>query len=219
MRKLLNNPWIVAALALAAVAFVGQSLWPMRMSGTPAAIAVVADETVPLPADPAGPGVTTPSVDELTALTGSTVRRDPFAPSSKSPSILAAIEKARPDLLDTVHLSALWSQDGATYAVINGHVRLPGDEIGLMRIESATTDGVWLVHWKGRDHLALGGEFTLRTPAAGPPALPVHHSLGEGGSSSNGPALPVYRSLGEGGSPPAVSQSSPSNGAVVASSL
>lgn len=201
MRKLLNNPWIVAALALAAVAVVGHSLWPMRMTGAPAALAVVADETDPLPSDPASPGVTTPSTDELTALTGTTVRRDPFAPSSKSPSVLAVIEKARPDLLDTVQLSALWSQDGMTYAVINGRIRQPGDEIGLLRIESTTTDGVWLVHWKGRDHLALGGEFTLRTPAAGPPALPVHHSLGEGGS------------------PPAVSLSNPSNGAVAAHSL
>lgn len=168
MRKFLNNPWIVAAIALAAVAFVGHSLWPRAMLGNVAATATFAHETDPLPADPTSPGVTTPSGDELTALTGTTVRRDPFAPSSKSLSVLAALEKARPDLLDTVQLSALWSQDGATYAVINGRIRQPGDEIGLLRIESATTDGVWLVHWKGRDHLALGGEFTLRTPAAGP---------------------------------------------------
>jgi hypothetical protein len=171
MRKFLNNPWIVAALALAAVAFVGQSLWPKRMSGALATAPAIADETDPLPADPASPAAAAPSGDELTSLTGTTVRRDPFAPSSKSPSVLAAIEKARPDLLDTVQLSALWSQDGATYAVINGSIRQPGEEIGRLRIESATTDGVWLVHWKGRDHLALGSEFTLRTPAAGPPAV------------------------------------------------
>ncbi len=194
MRKLLNNPWIVATLALAAVAFVGQSLWPRAMAGKIAATATVVPEADPLPADSVSPAATAPTDDELTALTGTTVRRDPFAPSSKSPSVLAAIEKARPDLLDTVQLSALWSQDGSTYAVINGRIRGPGDEIGLLRIESTTTDGVWLVHWKGRDHLALGAEFTLRTPAAGPPAL----------SSSNGPA---------------VSPSNPSNGAAVASSL
>ena len=62
-------------------------------------------------------------------------------------------------------------REGATYAVINDTIVRPGDAIGRLKIESATTDGVWLVHWKGRDHLELGRDFTLHTPAASPAAL------------------------------------------------
>jgi hypothetical protein len=176
MRKLLNNPRVVAVLALVALACVVGSLWPEQMTGNSAPAAEVAPEA---PAHSAGPHVadaTAPqSGEELMALTGTAVRRDPFAPSSRTVAIIAAVEKAKPDLLDTVRLSALWSQDGATYAVINGSIARAGDEFGRLKIESATTDGVWLVHWQGRDHLAVGAEFTLRTPAAGPaaPASPL----------------------------------------------
>ena len=172
MRKLLNNPWIVAALALAAAAFVGQSLWPRRNGAGPAVVPAMANVAdAPGVDQVVADGATAPSADELMALTTTTARRDPFAPAGKSVAALAALEKARPDLLDTVHLTAIWAQEGATYAVINDTIVRPGDAIGRLKIESATTDGVWLVHWKGRDHLELGGDFTLRTPAAGPPAL------------------------------------------------
>ena len=172
MRKLLNNPWIVAALALAAAAFVGQSLWPRRIvAGLAVVPAAASAAETPTADQPAAGGVAVLSAEELLALTGPATRRDPFAPGAKSVAALAAIEKARPDLLDTVHLTAVWSQDGAIYAVINGSIVQPGDAIGRLKLESATTDGVWLVHWKGRDHLELGGDFTLHTPAASPAAL------------------------------------------------
>ncbi len=187
MRKSLNNPWIVSALALAAVAFVGQSLWPKRIIAGPAAAPAVAPVAESAATNqPPGDATMVQSAEELLALTGQPARRDPFAPAGKTVAAMAAVEKARPDLVDTVHLSAVWAQEGAVYAVINDTIVRPGDAIGRLKIESATTDGVWLVHWKGRDHLALGGDFTLRTPAAGSPE---------------------------------VSQSDPSNGAALASSL
>jgi hypothetical protein len=172
MRKQLNNPWIVAVLALVALGCVARSLWPEKLQGIVAAVPVAAEAAQPRAAEVSPVDTTAPQTsDDLTALTGTSARRDPFAPASKSAGVVAAIEKPKPDFVDTVHLSALWAQDGATYAVINGNIVHPGDEIGRLKIESASADGVWLVHWKGRDHLALGEEFTLRTPAAGPTVL------------------------------------------------
>ena len=170
MRNLLNKPWFVAVLALAALAFVVQSLRPQRIAVGPSGVAAAnpADAAVPEVSQAVGNPVISPTRDELTALTGAVAQRDPFAPSAKSAAVLAAIEKARPDQLDTVHLSAIWTQDGATYVLLNGSIHLPGDEIGRLKVETASTDGVWLTHWKGRDHLELGDDFTLRTPASNP---------------------------------------------------
>ncbi len=170
MRNLLNKPWFVAVLALVALAFVVQSLRPKDLTAGYAGFAPVnpADAVV-LGAEPVvNDAAAAQTSDELTALTSLAVQRDPFAPGAKSASVLAAIEKARPDLLDTVHLSAIWNQNGATYLLLNGNIHRAGDEIGRLKIESVSADGVWLTHWKGRDHLELGDDFTLRTPAASP---------------------------------------------------
>jgi len=190
MRKLLNNPWIVAPLALVALACATRSLWPERLSQGVAATLVVANKAEPMPVDapPAGSLAAQPG-DDLTALTGTSVRRDPFAPGTKTSSVVATVEQAKPDFVETVHLSALWVQEGETYAVINGNIVRPGDEIGRVKIESASADGVWLAHWQGRDHLALGADFILRTPAAGPPGLNP-----PGVSASNPATEPVLAS-------------------------
>jgi peptidyl-prolyl cis-trans isomerase A (cyclophilin A) len=46
-----------------------------------------------------------------------------------------------------------------------GHQNVPRTPV---TIESATQDGVWVAHWKGRDFLALGTDFTLVTPGRAP---------------------------------------------------
>ena len=89
--------------------------------------------------------------------------RDPFAIHVKA---VVADKAAAPDLIDTVHLSAIWTQDGQTLVLINDHICQGGDEIGRLKIESATQDGVWITHWKGRNFLSIGGNFTLNTPAS-----------------------------------------------------
>ena len=92
--------------------------------------------------------------------------RDPFAMGVKDDP--AAVEKApEPDVVDTVHLSAIWTQGGRTLVVINDRICQDGDKIGRLRIESATRDGVWLSHWKGRNFVSIGGDFSLTTPAQG----------------------------------------------------
>lgn len=168
MKKLLNKPWFVAVLALAALAFVGNAVFqgtrqPAYGSGAPAGSSASAEGEV------AAEGETArlPVRDALKALViPKTVSRDPFAPRAKEETATAAAEKpAVPDLVDTMHLSALWTQSGATYTLINDRICQVGDKIGRLKIESATQEGVWISHWKGRDFVSLGGDFTLKTPA------------------------------------------------------
>ena len=169
MRKLLNKPWFVAVVALVALLLVGHSV----LSGGNEAAAGGVAPALAASATPAEsePGTTDPvklSVrDALKALVIPANRlRDPFAQRPRTEAATVAGEAAAaPDLVDTVHLSALWTQGGATYSLINDRICLAGDEIGRLKIESATQEGVWLTHSQGRDFIALGGDFTLKTPA------------------------------------------------------
>jgi len=168
MRKLLNKPWFVAVLVAAAVVFVALSL-PSR-SPTPSGVAapVVAEENPPESAAPdgtptkSGPISIQAALKELTA--APSPHRDPFL--SRNAVTAAATEKASsPDLTESVSVSAIWIQSGTTYVLINNRVYHVGDRIGRLTVESANRDGIWVTHWKGRDFVAVGGAFTLVTPA------------------------------------------------------
>lgn len=169
MKKLLNKPWFVAVLALGAVAFVGNAVFeatrkPAYGVGVPASAetaAAVEGETVA-----EGQTVRLPVNDALKALViPKAALRDPFAPRPRE-EVASAVEiPVVPDVVETVHLSALWTQGGATYTLINDRICGVGDKIGRLQIESATQEGVWVSHWKGRDFITLGGDFVLRTPA------------------------------------------------------
>lgn len=171
MRKLLNQTWFVALLAVGAIAFVGQALLPGE-NRTKAGIA----EKVP--ADPAEGEftVTDKSPDGLNRamadLTKAADLRDPFTPISVRAAIATPVEVAFPDIVETVHLSAIWSQAGTTFVLLNGRICQIGDEIGRLKVESATTDGVWLTHGQSRSQVMLGNDFTLRIPGTGPSATP-----------------------------------------------
>ena len=156
-------------MALTALVLVGHSLWPSSngaasgATASPQAVAVAAQdgesasvETVRLPVSDALKALKIPA----------TGLRDPFAQRVRTELSAVAQEKAAaPDLVDTVHLSALWTQGGTTFSLINDRICSAGDEIGRLKIESATQEGVWVTHWKGRDFIALGGDFTLKTPS------------------------------------------------------
>ena len=165
MRKLLNNPWIVTALALAAVAFVGSSLWPSR----PAAIRVTperelaATESSAVETATTSEPVHTEAASAVKELPVASVLTDPFA-SHLKPMADRVEPEVVPETVDTVRLSAIWTQQGQTYILLNGQIHQAGDEISRIKIESATQDGVWVAHWKGRDFLTLGSDFTLVTP-------------------------------------------------------
>jgi len=162
MRKLLNNPWFVAVMALAALALVAHTVFSRDeesgFAGSDVAVAeaeetVVTEETLKVPAR-----------QVVQSLPATSLVRDPFAMREKTEAV--AQTEALPDVVDKVHLSAIWTQDGHTLVLINDHICQGGDEIGRVKIESATAEGVWISHWKGRDFLAIGGNFVLSTPAS-----------------------------------------------------
>lgn len=168
MRKLLNNRWFVTAMALLAVALMWSSLRTSDGSSMTTTAAGPAETTVdpntveqPLPS---GEISTDSNLDALKQLIIPKPSRDPFASRTVQP--VATVETVeQPDLLDTVHLTGIWSQNGATLLLLNDRVTQVGDTIGRLTIESANQDGVWLTHWKGRDFLTVGKIFVLRTPA------------------------------------------------------
>ncbi|MBK9991198.1 MAG: hypothetical protein IPP19_10810 [Verrucomicrobia bacterium] len=167
MRKLLNNPWFVTAMALLAVALMWSSLRTsdgnssISAAGDPAETAV--DPNTSEQPLPSGEMPTASSQDALKKLIIPKQSRDPFASRNVQPA--ATVETVeQPDLLDSVHLTGIWSQNGATLLLLNNRVTQVGDTIGRITIESADPDGVWLTHWKGRDFLTVGKIFVLRTP-------------------------------------------------------
>ncbi|HEY4246101.1 MAG TPA: hypothetical protein VGM64_04540 [Lacunisphaera sp.] len=161
MRKLLNNPWFVAVMAIAALAFVARSMLSggprFGLSGT-------------VGAAPAGADTGQTSEAESRANLFAVVRnlqlpapiKDPFAIRIKVDPTAEKVEV--PDAVESVHLSAVWSQDGKTLVLINDRIFQKGDEIGRIKIESASEEGVWITHWKGRNFVRVGGDFTLNTP-------------------------------------------------------
>jgi hypothetical protein len=161
MRKLLNKPWFAALLALVAVVAVGMALFPEGMKSKIRGLASSSDSS---DASASAGGEAPVSAWAMVQKIQVPVNlRDPFAVKTKAAEIA---EKApEPDVVDTVHLSALWMQGGQTLALINDHICETGDRIGHLKFESATQDGVWISHWKGHDFLKVGGDFTLTTPA------------------------------------------------------
>lgn len=163
MRKLLNNPWFVAVAALVAIVMVGRSVL-FATPGSLSASAVVTETLVPDAEGQDEMHAISLSADEaLKALAIPVGSRDPFAARPNAAAGLEAL--AQPDVVDRVRLSAIWTQGSATLVLVNERICAAGDEIGRVKIESASQEGVWVTHWKGRDFLSLGTEFVLTTPA------------------------------------------------------
>jgi hypothetical protein len=164
MRKLLNNPKVVAVLAIAAVGFVAYSVKPERpRGGRPVVTEPVSETTEPEPAPLSGAQPAAPS--GLDALVFNPAPADPFI--VRKPVVLAA-SAAQPDLPDeeeTVHLTALWSQAGASLALVNGRICEVGAVLGRLKLDEITRDGVWFTHAKGRNFISVGQRFVLRTAA------------------------------------------------------
>lgn len=162
MRKLLNKPWFVAVMAVAALAFVARSAFSggTRFGlGGAAEVAVAGNEVEQSPDEASH--VNPFAVVRNLQLPGP--MRDPFAFRIKEDPTIEKV--AVPDAVDSLHLSAVWLQDGHTLVLINDRVCQNGDEIGRVKIDAVTREGVWLSHWKGRDFVRVGGNFTLNTPA------------------------------------------------------
>jgi hypothetical protein len=154
----LNNRWFVAGLSLLALVLAARALLapgPGAVSPPAHPVAIVAVATATAPQKGVAAADPMPSVPATA--------RDPFA---ARPRISSA-----PPVVDAAHLSALWTENGETLALVNGRILRPGDAVGRMTIESATQEGVWVTHSQGRDFIALGGTFVLTTPDVAAPQV------------------------------------------------
>ncbi len=170
MKKLLNNPWFSATLALLAIYVVVQSVLPSVSK--PRARPTTEDEPQDLNA-----AINIPEV--LATLTSPSRQRDPFsAHSSASPDEpTQEISTPREDR-ETILLTAIWRQKNTSLVLINGSIQSSGSQIGRINIESIQPDGIWITHQKGRDFVTIGTPFTLSTPAP----LPDSRRVAVGGS-------------------------------------
>ncbi|MFT3780830.1 MAG: hypothetical protein QM790_02370 [Nibricoccus sp.] len=169
MRKLLNKPWFVVLLAVAAIAVVWSAISPNSTQGTGPIAAPAPEEALASTGSPETLPDGLPHVaatDSLKQLPAPKPTRDPFAPkNTPTPTQSTEPTSQEPEAVDTAHLSALWNQNGVTLAVVNNRICRIGDSIGRLTIESAAPNGIWLSHWKGRTLLETGNTFTLKTPA------------------------------------------------------
>jgi hypothetical protein len=193
MRKFLSNPWIVGALALAAVAFVGGSIYKQMKPAYP----VVVDEAS---AGASGEDTVDSSFIEAAGSDGieadelpATLREallaivpapeipDPFEARSWQIIRLEVVPVERPpDIVETIRLGAIWSQGDVLLVLVNGRIQQTGDSLGRMTIDAASLDGIWISHRQGRDFLPLGATYTLTTPADVPAASAPNVALHEG---------------------------------------
>jgi hypothetical protein len=181
MRKLLNKPWFVVTVAVLALLLLGNSLRTglnaqgYKLPSISALTASISHAGSGDAVEAETPAALSPTA-VLQALPFSTKVPDPFTPRARheaDPDIVAV-----PDQIDRVHLSAIWTQNNSTLVLINEHICQAGDEIGRIKIDTATQDGVWVTHWKGRDFINLGEEFVLNTPAGHTSATaPTQHAL------------------------------------------
>jgi hypothetical protein len=165
MRKFLNNPWIVATLAVTAVAAMWYSLMPASTVQQLATAALASTEAPTVSELPTSEAPPLSAWDALKQIASTIALRDPFAIRSTTEPTRVAEKQPDPDFVDTAHLSGIWTQNGATLILINDQIHNIGESIGRFKIESASQEGVWLEHWKGRTFLALGKSFVLKTPA------------------------------------------------------
>ena len=165
MRKLLNKPWFVAVIALGAFLLVGNSVLSVGQGTAPRGPAPLEAAAGPVDEPSAVAAPRLAAREALRVLPVPAALLDPFALRQRSEDAVVAEKAAAPDFVEHLHLSAIWTQDRTTLVLINDRICQAGDEFGRLKIESATQAGVWVTHWKGRDFLLLGGDFTLRTPA------------------------------------------------------
>lgn len=177
MRKLLNQPWFVALLAIAAVVFCGLSLRDQLGGGARPRHAMTT--TTPAPEEveiaPEAPVAMAPTATTITAtlaaLSLPEKLPDPFR--RRDANLVAGDPESGeaprlPDLTESIRLTAVWQQHGVDLAVVNERIMGPGEQIGRLTIDTIAVDGIWVSHWKGRDFVEFGAEFTLVTPADGP---------------------------------------------------
>jgi hypothetical protein len=170
MRKLLNNRWFVATMALLAAALVWSSLRSPSNNAAAPTPAGYSQASSPDSEQPqaTGDAAVSSTREALNKLTIQKVHRDPFASRTVVETSAAPEINNVPDLVETASLSAIWSQNGNTLLLVNDRISHVGDTLGRLTIESADNGGIWLTHAKGRTYLPVGKSFVLKTPVRKP---------------------------------------------------
>ncbi|MBK8477546.1 MAG: hypothetical protein IPL39_14970 [Opitutaceae bacterium] len=171
MRKLLNNPWFVAVLALVAL---GGVAWPVLFPETsyPAPVAhgepAVVDESAPeTSAEGEAPSRLSVAAALKALVIPSTVR-DPFALPPKPVVLRPVAVGTAVEVVERLRLSAVWVQGAAVYLLLNGRICQPGDAVERFTVETAAVEGAWIRHAGARSFLPVGQEWVVTTSAPGP---------------------------------------------------
>jgi len=155
MRKLLNKPWFVGALGASAV------LFAVLRSGLMAGVG----DAQPAASDTSAEHSISESVAEAQPQAIGAALHSPPAPRTISdPFALRPGKVVIHTATESVRLSAIWTEGGATLVLINDSILRAGQTIGSMTIDSATQDGVWMSHAGKRDFISLGETHSFSFP-------------------------------------------------------
>jgi hypothetical protein len=162
MRKFLNNPVVVVALALAAAALVYQQVATGAKPG-PARVALPM-EAYPPEEDTLDHGETPATLDaNLFAFKVPAHVRDPFAARPRD-FVAPPVEEHGNLPQTTFTVSAVWMQNDQVLAVVNQQIRRVGEMVGFVTVDSITRDGAWIRHGQGREFVAVGRHVSLTPP-------------------------------------------------------
>lgn len=177
--KLLQNPWVVGILAMAALFVVFRNtitpLWQRigqvkdNVTALSAEVkAAAASEKKTAPAPPLKPeikplaGMDLPAIQTNYAHWVDSPRRDPFigqfAPLTRAGSY--------PPAMQLLTLRGIWRQTGGKLAAINNQILSEGDDVLAFHIETIESDLVWVQGPNGREQVTfpLPGQTNANRP-------------------------------------------------------
>jgi hypothetical protein len=178
MRRLLRNPRFVVPLAAIAVGFAALRSVEQLRTPPPASGAWTHDEGETSEDAPTGALATVvpASTGSLEHWMPSSALRDPFAVPAPAPEISPTMTpdqpSAPPPAPRAVLVAATWQQGEQHFALVDGRICRPGDQVGHVTVESIERAAVWLVHPGGRSRVPVGHEILVTPPAGTASAAP-----------------------------------------------
>ncbi|MFT3828724.1 MAG: hypothetical protein QM691_03360 [Opitutaceae bacterium] len=158
MRKLLNQPWFAAVLALAAIALIGGKFLGAGAPGRSGVATAAEPEFIPAEAE-GGSRLSMTAALKAVQVHGAV--RDPFALPVAAEAEEPAAGPTVPPPTERLHLSATWIQGATVLVLLNGQVCRPGETLGRFAVGEATHEGVWIVHAGERSFLPVGRDLVV----------------------------------------------------------